>query len=96
MLAGPADDAVSLLAFLAALPGGVHQLKALRDTRGGELAWEEEGPCGVRVGGPGSQGPGLLTRLQVVLQGTEVQVMTLSCVALSLRSVQTQFWHLDE
>ena len=38
----------------------------------------------------------LRSGLHVVLQGTWVQAMTLSCVALSLRSVQTQFWHLDE
>lgn len=85
---------MGLLTLLAALPGGVYQLKALQDTSG--LAWEEAGSRGVRMGGASPLGPGLLTGLQVVLQGTWLQVMTLSCVASSLRSVQTQFWHLDE
>ena len=50
----------------------------------------------MRMGGASPLGPGMLTGLQVVLQGTWLQVMTLSCVTSSLRSVQTQFWHLDE
>lgn len=54
----------------------------------------EEGGLRREAGGWAGLGP--LTGLQEVLQGTWVQEMTLSCVALSLRSVQMQFWHLDE
>lgn len=89
------DDALGLLTLLATLAGDVHQLKALQDTRAG---WhrKRKGCAGTAVGGPHLSGHGVLTRLQEVLQGTWVQEMTLSCVALSLRSVHVQFWHLEE
>lgn len=93
LAAWPVDDAVRLLALLAALARDGHQPKALGDGQAQGCAGEQARGS---PSSPHQRLSGGLTGLQVLGQGTWLQDTFLSCVALSVLLVQTQVSHLEE